>query len=147
MARTVTRLIRPGGTVPGVVAHRDSVRRRIRYRSGWSYRLSGVAVGNGTVSLGVASMFFLVGIDRAGLSIAAVLSSTQIFWTTMLSTIVLKERVNPSGIAGILAMFGGITLILLKVSGCSGYPRPSQEARPLPIRRPTSRVWFSDRGP
>ena len=62
----------------------------------------------------MASMLFLVGIDRAGLSVAAVLSSTQIFWTTMLSTIVLRERVNPAGIAGILAMFGGITLILLK---------------------------------
>ena len=114
MARTVTRLLRPGGAVPEVVAHRDSVRRRIRYRSGWSYRVSGIAVMNGSVSLGVASMFFLVGIDRAGLSVAAVLSSTQIFWTTMLSTIVLKERVNPAGIAGIMAMFGGITLILLK---------------------------------
>ena len=114
LARTLSRLLRPGSSVPGVVAHRDSVRRRIRHRSGWSYRLSGIAVGNGTVSLGVASMFFLVGIDRAGLSIAAVLSSTQIFWTTMLSTIVLRERVNPAGIAGILAMFGGITLILLK---------------------------------
>ena len=114
MARTVTRLLKPGGTAAGAVAHRDSVRRRIRHRSGWSYRLSGVAVGNGTVSLGVASMLFLVGIDRAGLSVAAVLSSTQIFWTTMLSTIVLRERVNPAGIAGILAMFGGITLILLK---------------------------------
>ena len=76
--------------------------------------MSGVAVGHGTISLGVASMLFLVGIDRAGLSISAVLSSTQIFWTTMLSTIVLRERVNPAGIAGIMAMFGGITLILLK---------------------------------
>ena len=109
VARTVRRVLR----LEGSIAHQDSARRRRRFRSGWSYRGSGVAIANGSVSLGVASMLFLVGIDRAGLSIAAALSSTQIFWTTTLSAIVLRERVNPAGIAGVLTLFGGILLILL----------------------------------
>ncbi len=113
-ARALRRCLRLDGSAPGDVAHRDSVRRRMRYRSGWSYRMSGVAVINGTLSLGTASMLFLVGISRAGLSISAVLSSTQIFWTSMIAAVVLRERLNPVAIAGVLAMFGGITLILLK---------------------------------
>ena len=109
VARTVRRVLR----LEGSIAHQDSDRRRRRFRSGWSYRMSGVAVTNGSISLGVASMLFLVGVQRAGLSIAAALSSTQIFWTTTLSAIVLRERVNPTGIAGVLTLFGGILLILL----------------------------------
>ena len=72
-----------------------------------------MAVANGAGMLGVASMLFLVGIERAGLSISAVLGSTQIFWTTMLSVLVLRERMNVAGIVGITAMFSGITIILL----------------------------------
>ena len=113
VARTAARSLKIGGSGPVGIAHRDSVRRRRVYHSGWSFRLSGVAVANGAGMLGVASMLFLVGIERAGLSISAVLGSTQIFWTTMLSVIVLKERMNLAGIVGITAMFSGITIILL----------------------------------
>ena len=113
VARTVARLLRLGGSGPEVTAHRDSVRRRLHYRSGWSFRLSGIAVANGAGMLGVASMLFLIGIERAGLSISSVLGSTQIFWTTMLSVVVLRERMNLAGIVGISAMFSGITIILL----------------------------------
>ena len=113
VARTVARSLRLGGSGPEVTAHRDSVRRRLHYRSGWSFRLSGIAVANGAGMLGVASMLFLIGIERAGLSISSVLGSTQIFWTTMLSVVVLRERMNLAGIVGISAMFSGITIILL----------------------------------
>ena len=113
VTRTAVRSLRLGGSGPGDIAQRDSLRRRRLYHSGWSFRLSGVAVVNGAGLLGVASMLFLVGLERAGLSISAVLGSTQIFWTTMLSVIVLRERMNLAGIVGIAAMFGGITTILL----------------------------------
>ena len=113
VARMVARSLRLGGSGPEVTAHRDSVRRRLHYRSGWSFRLSGIAVANGAGMLGVASMLFLIGIERAGLSISSVLGSTQIFWTTMLSVVVLRERMNLAGIVGISAMFSGITIILL----------------------------------
>ncbi len=113
VARTAARSLRIGGRGPGGAAHRDSVRRRRVYHSGWSFRLAGVAIANGAGLLGVASMLFLIGIERAGLSISAVLGSTQIFWTTMLSVVVLRERMNLAGIVGITAMFSGITIILL----------------------------------
>ncbi len=113
MARVAARSLGLGRSGPGDVAHRDSLRRRRVHHSGWSFRRSGVAVANGAGMLGVASMLFLVGIERAGLSISAVLGSTQIFWTTMLSVLVLRERMNVAGIVGITAMFSGITIILL----------------------------------
>ncbi len=113
VARTAARSLRLGGNASVDIAHRDSMRRRRQYRSEWSFRLSGVAIANGAGMLGVASMLFLIGIERAGLSISAVLGSTQIFWTTMLSVLVLRERMNLAAIVGIAAMFGGITTILL----------------------------------
>ena len=112
-ARAAARSFMLGSSATEDVAHRDSQRRSRRYQSGWSYRLSGVAIANGAAMLGVASLLFLVGLERAGLSISSVLGSTQIFWTTMLSVIVLRERMNLAGIVGIAAMFGGITIILL----------------------------------
>ena len=112
-ARTAARTLRLGGTTHAAVAHRDSVRRRRVYHSGWSFPMAGVAIINGAGFLGVASMLFLVGIERAGLSISAVLGSSQILWTTMLSMLVLKERLNLSAIVGIAAMFSGVTLIIL----------------------------------
>lgn len=112
-ARTAARTLKLDGVGADQVAHRDSVRRRRIYQSGWSFPLAGVAIANGAGMLGVASMLFLIGIERAGLSISSVLGSTQIFWTTMLSVLVLRERMNPAGIVGIAAMFSGITIILL----------------------------------
>lgn len=113
VARVTRRCLRLEGSTPSDIAHRDSVRRRGRHRYAWSYRVSGLAVANGSISLGVASMLILVGLQRAGLSISAVLSSSQIFWTTLLSVVVLRERLNLAAVVGVLMLFAGITVILL----------------------------------
>ena len=113
VVRTFRRCMRMEGKTRSAVAHRDSLRRRRRIQYSWSYRNSGAAVANGAVSLGVGSTLSLIGIERAGLFISSVLGSSQIFWTTTLSIIVLKERMNKAGIAGVMAMFAGITIIVL----------------------------------
>ena len=112
--RAAARSFRLGGGTAGDVAHRDSLRRRTTL----PVRVVVPAVGRSSMRTGRRCWVWRAccswwGWSGRGFPFHAVLGSTQIFWTTMLSVIVLRERMNLAGIVGITAMFGGITIILL----------------------------------
>ncbi len=68
---------------------------------------------NGSVSLGFGSLLMLVALDRAGLAVAFVLSTTMLFWVTILSVVFLRERLTLKTALGVVAMVSGVILIVL----------------------------------
>ena len=70
-------------------------------------------VANGSVSLGFGSLLMLVALDRAGLAVAFVLSTTMLFWVSILSVVFLRERLTLKTALGVAGMVLGVVLIVL----------------------------------
>ena len=96
-------------TVSGAIASRIRV---LKLDEGPYLQLL-IPVINGSFSMGVASLLMLVALDRVGLALTAVLSSTQLLWITLLSALVLRERLNWKTFFGVGATTTGVVIVVL----------------------------------
>ena len=55
----------------------------------------------------------LIALERTGLAIAFVLSSTQLLWIAMLAAIFLRERLTRKTMFGIVTTAVGVALVVL----------------------------------
>ena len=72
-----------------------------------------VPILNGSLGLGIGSLFTLIAIEKAGLAVAFTLSNTSLIWVTLLSPVFLKERLNRKVLLGVAVTVIGVTLVVL----------------------------------
>lgn len=66
----------------------------------------------GVLCIPLSMLFFQLGIMKSNASTAAVLMSVSPLFTTVFAYVILKEKLNKSKVAGLLAGLTGIVLIL-----------------------------------
>ena len=71
-----------------------------------------VPILNGTMNLGIGSLFILLAIERAGLAVAFTLSNTSLLWLALMSPIFLRERLTRKTLAGVLVTLAGVIMIV-----------------------------------
>ncbi|MCH8089053.1 MAG: DMT family transporter [Chloroflexi bacterium] len=68
---------------------------------------------SGSLSLGLGTTLMFFAFQKAGVAVTMVLFNAQLLLLAPLSMIVLKERLNPKSLVGILVTVGGIIIVLI----------------------------------
>ena len=68
---------------------------------------------SGSLSLGLGTTLMFFAFQKAGIAVTIVLLNAQLLLLAPLSMIVLKERLNPKSLVGILVTVGGIIIVLI----------------------------------
>ena len=104
----VGKLLRPRGAAAQIPPE------RIAFSEGFRARARGyvVPILNGSLNLGIGSLFILLAVEHAGLAVAFTLSNTSLLWLVLASPIFLRERLTLKTLAGALVTLAGVIMVV-----------------------------------